>query len=144
MNEDVNIESSEAAVVESTTAAKRCVAKPNGLPRSERLRGHNTVSRLFAQGDGGFVFPIKYICSEAVDASAPTALLFTVPKRFHKRANRRNLLRRRMKEAYRLQKGLLGDKAHGLNIALIYSHKEPLEYLDIAKAIEKILSRIRS
>ncbi|MFI3268809.1 MAG: ribonuclease P protein component [Rikenellaceae bacterium] len=146
INEELDIESCEAAVVDDTAAAKRTstlsLAKPNGLPRCERLRGRTAVSHLFAEGDGGFVFPIKYIYCKGSDATAVTSVMFTVPKRFHKRANKRNLLRRRIKEAYRLQKGLLGAAGSGYHIALIYSHKEASEYRKIAGAVEKILLRI--
>lgn len=115
---------------------------PNALPREERLRGRRAVASLFSEGESGFVFPIKYIYREGIDAAAPTSVLFTTPKRYHKRANRRNLLRRRMKEAYRLQKSILGDAAVGLNIALIYTTKELHDYHRIAVAVERILTQI--
>lgn len=55
--------------------------------------------------------------------------MFSVPKKFHKRANKRNLLRRRAKEAYRLQKQIVHNGAQvNLDLALIYSSKEVLPY----------------
>lgn len=116
---------------------------PYNLPREERLRGRTAVSNLFANGASGFVFPIRYVWRE-VDCEAVSSVLFTVPKKFHKRANKRNLLRRRLKEGYRLQKSLLGEASMGLNIALIYSTKENLEYSRIAKALAKVLTIIES
>ncbi len=72
------------------------------------------------------------------------SVVFTVPKRFHKRANRRNLLRRRVKEAYRLQKGTLCEGVRGLNIALIYSTKEIIEYGKISRSVDTVLKQIAS
>lgn len=115
---------------------------PYSLPREERLRGRSAVSALFANGSSGFVFPIRYVWSEAANSQQVSSALFTVPKKFHKRANKRNLLRRRLKEGYRLQKSLLAESSSGLNIALIYSTKDSLEYERIAKAVAKILVTI--
>ncbi|MFI3304523.1 MAG: ribonuclease P protein component [Rikenellaceae bacterium] len=112
----------------------------NSLPREERLRGRGAVSTLFAEGTSGFSFPIRYVWREG--SGDVDSVLFTVPKRFHKRANRRNLLRRRVKEAYRLQKSLLPKGDRGLDIALIYSSKEQFDYDKISKSVARILTLI--
>ncbi len=81
------------------------------------------------------------------------AILFSVPKRKHKRANRRNHLRRRMKEAYRLQKSnwphlsvaagaSIDGPAQRLDIALIYSVSDQLTFKTIDRAIRKIILHI--
>ena len=74
-------------------------------------------------------------------------VLFSVPKKFHKRANRRNLLRRRAKEAYRLNKGLLlaeGGKTAAVDVALIYSSKEIVPYKTVENALRGFFNRLRS
>ena len=78
----------------------------------------------------------------ATDASAE--VLFSTPKKFLKRANKRNVVRRRMREAYRLNKEILLDsgKVFEADIALIYSSKEVLDYQIIENAIKKILRNI--
>ena len=80
------------------------------LPRTERLRSLGAVRRLFESGESGFVFPFRYVWFAEADSVPSVEVLFSVPKKFHKRANRRNLLRRRTKEAYRLQKGIVPTK----------------------------------
>ncbi len=102
------------------------------------------MSQLFADGESNFVYPLRYIWRESGEESTGDALLFTVPKRFHKRANKRNLLRRRLKECYRLNRELLrgDDPLKGLNIALIYSTKEELEYSRIEKSLCRVLKQI--
>ncbi len=113
------------------------------LPRAERLRSLGAVRRLFESGESGFVFPFRYVWFAEPDTQPSAEVLFSVPKKFHKRANRRNLLRRRMKEAYRLQKSLLGgDASVNLDLALIYSSKEVLPYKTIAHALRKILESV--
>ena len=114
------------------------------LPRTERLRSLGAVRRLFESGHGGFVFPFRYVWYAEADAADTTEVLFSVPKKFHKRANKRNLLRRRTKEAYRLQKGILARSGRGTNldIALIYSSKEVLPYKHIEYAVRRILEAV--
>lgn len=114
------------------------------LSRAERLRSLGAVRRLFESGESGFIFPFRYVWFAEPDTEPTVEVLFSVPKKFHKRANRRNLLRRRTKEAYRLQKQRLFDHGTSVNLdlALIYSSKEVLPYKTIAHAIQKILAAV--
>ena len=79
-------------------------------------------------------------------ATPEVEVLFSVPKRYHKRANKRNTLRRRSKEAYRLNKLSLTETSRcqgkSIDIALIYSSKEVLPYKTIENAICKILDEV--
>ena len=114
------------------------------LPRTERLRSLGAIRRLFDEGQSGFVFPFRYVWYAETDAVPSVEVLFSVPKKFHKRANKRNLLRRRTKEAYRLQKEILARTGRGTNldIALIYSSKEVLPYKHIEHAVRRILEAV--
>lgn len=118
--------------------------KRYALPKAERLRSLGAVRRLFGEGTGGFVYPLRYIVITEQSTQPSVEVLFSVPKRYHKRANKRNLLRRRMKEAYRLNKDLLAAEERGVavDIALIYSSKEVLPYKSINNAISRILREI--
>jgi len=101
------------------------------------------VRRLFESGESGFVFPFRYVWFAEPDTEQSVEVLFSVPKKFHKRANRRNLLRRRTKEAYRLQKQILHDgRPVNLDLALIYSSKEALPYKTVANAVRRILESV--
>lgn len=113
------------------------------LPRQQRLRSLGAVRRLFQSGESGFIYPFRYVWYAEADTLPTVEVLFTVPKKYHKRANRRNLLRRRTKEAYRLQKAILqGGVPVNLDLALIYSTKEVLPYKTIAHAVRKVLESV--
>ena len=115
----------------------------HSLPRNERLRSLGAVRRLFDDGESGFIFPYRYVWFAEPDTERSVEILFSVPKKFHKRANRRNLLRRRTKEAYRLQKQIITEGGElNLDIALIYSSKEVLSAKSISHAVRRILETV--
>jgi ribonuclease P protein component len=68
-----------------------------------------------------------------------TQVLFSVPKRQFKDAVDRNLIRRRMKESYRLHKQLL---IGNYSIAFIYIGKEIENYKIIEKGMKSALRKI--
>ncbi len=120
--------------------------KPHALPKSERLSSLTAVRRLFADGASGFVYPFRYMVYKSESTTPTVEVLFSVPKRNHKRANKRNTLKRRMREAYRLNNDALhaSIKEHGkeVDIALVYSSKDLLPYKTIEHAVCKILAEI--
>lgn len=120
--------------------------KPHALPKSERLSSLTAVRRLFADGASGFVYPFRYMVYKSESTTPTVEVLFSVPKRNHKRANKRNTLKRRMREAYRLNNDALhaAIQEHGkeVDIALVYSSKDLLPYKTIEHAVCKILAEI--
>lgn len=114
------------------------------LSRSERLCTLGAIRRLFTEGESGFVYPFRYMWYVESDLEPSVEVLFSVPKKYHKRANKRNLLRRRTKESYRLQKELLtlhvGNR--NLDLALVYSAREVLPSKKISHALRRILESI--
>jgi ribonuclease P protein component len=69
-------------------------------------------------------------------------VLFSVSKRSFKRAVDRNLIRRRIKEAYRLNKSFLANNFPPY-IAFIYVAKEILPYQNIEKSIKSVLKKLK-
>lgn len=120
------------------------------LPRSERLRSLKAIRRLFGEGHSGFVYPFRYVW--IADRRAGEAegrgieAMFSVPKKFHKRANKRNLLKRRTREAYRLNREALSqavaEKNVTLDIAFVYSTKECHSHKTITNALQRILEQV--
>jgi ribonuclease P protein component len=115
------------------------------LRRGERLRARKVIESLFAGGRSGFVHPFRYVYSLDEQGDAPTSVLFSVPKRNHKRAVKRNLLKRRSREAWRLNKSALTGavpQGKSLHVALVYSTKDIEDYRVIEDAIKKIIDRL--
>ena len=121
------------------------------LPRQERLRSLKAIRRLFGEGHSGFVYPVRYVYLLEEGVIGPSGkravqAMFSVPKKFHKRANRRNLHKRRMREAYRLGRdGIcerLRQSGKHLQIAFIYSTKECHSYKTISNAVQRILEQV--
>ena len=120
--------------------------KPHALPKSERLSSLTAVRRLFTDGASGFVYPFRYMVLKTESTTPSVEVLFSVPKRNHKRANKRNTLKRRMREAYRLNNDALhaAIKEHGMDvdIAIVYSTKDLLPYKTIEHAVRRILAEV--
>ena len=120
--------------------------KSHALPKSERLSSLTAVRRLFTDGASGFVYPFRYMVFKSESTTPSVEVLFSVPKRNHKRANKRNTLKRRMREAYRLNNEALHaaikEQGKELDIALVYSTKDLLPYKTIENAVRKILAEV--
>ena len=91
----------------------------HSLPKEERLCGKATVSALISDGKWGTTPHLRF-CWAAGRDTGLNRLMVSVPKKFFKRAVKRNLLKRRLRESYRLQKELLTGT--GVDLMLAYSH----------------------
>ena len=113
---------------------------PNTLPKSERLHGKKCIERLLAEGKYGSMGPLRYRYLTG-NGEDKCRILVSVPKKFFKRAVKRNLLKRRIRESWRhLKHQMPNDR--GTDILFMYATKEILTYQEIYSHIERIISRL--
>lgn len=113
--------------------------------KNERLCSKKVIEKLFAEGRSLFVYPLKAVFIEtALNTDVSVQVAFAVSKKSFKRAVMRNLLKRRMREAYRLNKNQFYDEISGKQIALflIYTPKTEETYPAIESATKKVIKRV--
>ena len=114
----------------------------NTLPKKERLCGKTAISKLLAKGKHGSVPGIRYQCLYGTDGGS-NRIVVSVSKKFFKRAVKRNLLKRRIRESWRKQKHLL-ELEGNFDILLIYSVKEILSYEEIYSSIGQVIDALNA
>lgn len=133
----------------------------NSFGKGHRLCNVTLLESLFSRGTGLFAYPFRcvYLITDnpVKDGTEKIQIVITVSKRNHKRAVVRNLIKRRIREAYRINKRLwvenksgqddsgwlekLGDKS--LAVGLIYTPKEILDFSKINDGVRKAIVSIR-
>lgn len=113
--------------------------------KEERLCRKKEIDKLFVEGKSIFVFPVKIIYLETqLHTKYRAQVAFTVGKRNFKKAVHRNLIKRRMREAYRLNKSNLYEGLGEKQVAVffIFTGKTISEYKSIETAIIKGIKKI--
>jgi ribonuclease P protein component len=122
--------------------------RPLAFPKSERLCGVKVISALFAEGRSLTLPHMRVICRiiPATGVLPPARVLITVPKRHFKRAVDRNLMRRRIREAWRKNREplliLLRDKGMHADLVLIWTDTEIKTYDIAEKAIKGVIAKV--
>ena len=113
--------------------------------KKERLCAKKDISLLLNKGRYFSVDNIFRVCllerknenGQAELTTSPARLLISVPKRHFKRAVQRNLLKRRIREAYRRNK-----PGRPVDMMVIYLPAEILEYAPIEAAMREVIARM--
>lgn len=115
------------------------------LSKSERLHAEKSIKELFNEGSSFFLFPFKvqFFVKKGVPSGTPQ-VLFSVSKRKLKKAVDRNFVKRRMREAYRLNKNLLSQENIELNLGLIYVAGNLMEFSEIQAKIISCLKKLQT
>jgi ribonuclease P protein component len=121
------------------------------LSKAERLKSYKRIRILFAQGQKFKVFPlVVYFLLRDEEVERGEGVLqmgVSVGKRHFKRAVDRNLLKRRIREAYRKQKHELKETLSALGISMdiffVYSNARISDYAEIETAMTNGLSLLK-
>ena len=116
--------------------------------KEERLKHKKDIDRLFSEGNRFNLDPFLVLYSSNPLASKyPARVLISVPKKRIKSAVDRNLIKRRIREAYRLHKNpfyeILKQQLRFCSLALIYTSVKIAEYKEVEEKIILILERLQ-
>lgn len=116
------------------------------FPERLRLKSRKQIGKLFEEPASRFSHPLLLKYRSNQDDSffnlTDPQLAISVSKRTFKRATDRNLLKRRIREAYRLHwSPYLSGKP--LSLMFIYIGKTKLSFLEIEKAMIRLLKAIQ-
>lgn len=113
------------------------------LPKSERLHAEKSIKELFEKGSSFFLYPFKIIFwVEEGLVEGPNQVLFSVSKKKIKKATGRNFIKRRLKEAYRLNKSLLPPS--GLLLGFIFVGDPKMSFGELEPKMKLVLQRLPS
>lgn len=112
------------------------------FPKSERLYKKKDIQELFDKGSSFYLYPFRVFVqkNESCDTHQ---VLFSVSKKNFKRAVDRNRIKRRMREAFRLNKAALPGTSK-LQMAYIYTAKNILESEQIRDKMVASFKRLQA
>lgn len=117
------------------------------LKKAERLCSRKMIGELFDSGNSFVSRPFRIIWKETdFDRHSPAKMMPTVPVRYFRKAVTRNLIKRRIKEAYRKNKELLYPVLLEMNKSLLfiiqYTDRNVMDYRAISQGVEEVLKKL--
>lgn len=131
------------------------------LPKSARIHHRSLQERIFSEGSKLHEYPLKMmwnaLSQEELEANfrnrvpdliGPLQVLVSVPKKKRRRAVDRVLMRRRIREAFRVNRGPLLQtiasipEVRTLSVAFIYMKEANVDFSEIQEKMIRLLSRL--
>ncbi len=105
------------------------------------------IENLFSEGEAFFSYPFRVLWLETNEnQDSPAKMAVSVSSRKFKRAVKRNLIKRRTREAYRLNKptfsSFLIKNEKSIVLLFLYTPSDVLEYDVIEKGIVNAIGKI--
>lgn len=119
----------------------------NGFNKINRLISKIQIQRLFTEGNRFYEAPFSVLfLNNANTDDSNLQIAISVPKKKIASAVKRNLIKRRIREAFRTQNGNLMSQLEKQDrkiiIMIIYSHTKPQNYSLIKSKISLTLQRL--
>ena len=118
------------------------------LNKKYKLCSHTIIKAIFEEGKTIKQYPLRSIALaiEPDSTKAAFQLVISVPKRNFKKAHDRNRIRRQLKEAFRLNKGILEEKLieqkQQIALFLVYTERTQLGYKVLESKMKKLIQQI--
>jgi ribonuclease P protein component len=115
--------------------------------KPERLKSRKAFENLLKKGSANFIFPYRIVWTVTkYEANSPAQIAFAVPKKRFKQAYKRNLIKRRSREAYRLNKPVLYEflnkKKIQIHLLFVYIAPDILTFHEIEPKIKIALNSV--
>jgi ribonuclease P protein component len=119
----------------------------NTFGKADRLKSRNAIDAVFRSGKTLHQPPFRvHFQLSGLPTNAPVQVAIAVPKRFIKRANQRNLVKRHVREAWRHHIHALRERlsTEGIQMAVVvvYTTSKTTEYQETEDKIILILNRL--
>jgi ribonuclease P protein component len=110
---------------------------------SERIKSKKIAKELFEEGSSFFVYP--FVVRHKLANISQAQVLISTPKKKLRRAVDRNLTKRRIREAYRINKFLLADfpSSNSIVFSLVYVAGKPLDFHLIEEKLKEVLVELK-
>lgn len=131
------------------------------LPKSARLHHRSLQEKLFAEGTKLHEFPLRLVWRSLTaeelkanfrdrvpDLIGPVQVLVSVPKKKRRKAVDRVLMRRRMREAFRLGRGPLLEtlgqlpQVRTLSVGLVYMKEGNSSYAKVKEKLDILIGKL--
>lgn len=113
------------------------------LGKDKRLKSRKKIDQLFISGQKAQKFPIRAMFILNSEEENGVKISVSVPKRLFKKAVERNLLKRRMREAFRIHQFKLKTKGN-LEIMFIYTSPQILDFSKIETSMLSLIDYLNS
>lgn len=119
----------------------------NSFGKEYKLCSKRVIEDLFENGASikSYPFVLKWMRTD-LSTNKPFQIAFSIPKRNFKSAVQRNYIKRKCREALRLNKGALESLCSNAKVQialfLIFTAKEDLTYEQIDKKIKKLVDNL--